>query len=349
MFTPVASIVPWLYTWIVKLIKPSTPMLETSAVLTTLTSGSWTLIVSLAFTEVEFSLQYTVTLLVNSPKRVVWATTWTVTFLPLTISGIVHVEFALTNVKPSGKTSVITTFVALDGPLLITVIVYVTLSPTAKLSSSETLTTTKLTIGVIFTVLLPWTTVVFSPQVTLTVLVQLPAVTALRIILTFTDSPEFKLEIVQVLFSPSTNSNPSGTISVILIFVALDGPLLVTVIVKLTVPPTDTISTLDCLMTIKLTTGVITIPSVVFSTPRGFSLQFTLTVFTNVPLVTARAVILTVTFPPFSIDGIIHVEFPLTSTKPLGKVSFITTLVATDGPLLNTVIVKLTKSPTPIL
>ena len=72
--------------------------------------------------------------------------------------------------------------VALEGPLLITVIVKVTTSPIVVSLRSTTLITVKLTTGVTLTETLPDLTVLFSFEVTLTTLVKVPLITALRVI-----------------------------------------------------------------------------------------------------------------------------------------------------------------------
>ena len=72
--------------------------------------------------------------------------------------------------------------VALEGPLLITVIVKVTISPIVVSLRSTTLITVKLTTGVTLTETLPDLTVLFSFEVTLTTLVKVPLVIALRVI-----------------------------------------------------------------------------------------------------------------------------------------------------------------------
>ena len=72
--------------------------------------------------------------------------------------------------------------VALEGPLLITVIVKVTISPIVVSLRSTTLITIKLTTGATLTETLPDLTVLFSFEVTLTTLVKVPLVIALRVI-----------------------------------------------------------------------------------------------------------------------------------------------------------------------
>ena len=72
--------------------------------------------------------------------------------------------------------------VALEGPLLITVIVKVTTSPIVVSLRSTTLITVKLTTGVTLTETLPDLTVLFSFEVILTTLVKVPLITALRVI-----------------------------------------------------------------------------------------------------------------------------------------------------------------------
>ena len=72
--------------------------------------------------------------------------------------------------------------VALEGPLLITVIVKVTTSPIVVSLRSTTLITVKLTTGVTLTDTLLDLTVLFSFEVTLTTLVKVPLITALRVI-----------------------------------------------------------------------------------------------------------------------------------------------------------------------
>ena len=79
--------------------------------------------------------------------------------------------------------------VALDGPLLVTVIVKVITSPIAASSESATLTTVKLTIGLTSTSILSFTSVSFSLQVTLTTLVKVPPVIAFNVMLNTYDSP----------------------------------------------------------------------------------------------------------------------------------------------------------------
>ena len=72
--------------------------------------------------------------------------------------------------------------VALEGPLLITVIVKVTTSPIVVSLRSTTLITVKLTTGVTLTDTLLDLTVLFSFEVTFTTLVKVPLITALKVI-----------------------------------------------------------------------------------------------------------------------------------------------------------------------
>ena len=102
---------------------------------------------------------------------------------PLSKTGIIVVKLPLTNSNPSvSRISQTVTLVALDGPLLVTIIVKVTLSPTKASSVFTIFTTVKLTTGITLTDTLPPLTVAFSFDVTLTTLVKVPLVTALRVI-----------------------------------------------------------------------------------------------------------------------------------------------------------------------
>ena len=70
------------------------------------------------------------------------------------------------------------------------------------------------------------------------------------------EDPFAKLSIIHVEFSPSANSNPSGIISTMRTLVALDGPLLVTVIVNTTLSPTLGVALSTVFSIVKLTTGL---------------------------------------------------------------------------------------------
>ena len=103
----------------------------------------------------------------------------------------------------------------------------------------------KLTTGSTITSTVSLITVSFSLQVTFAVLFQVPAINAVAVIVNAYDSPTFNCAIVILLslYAVSLHAvtlNCSGTISSITTTVALDGPLLVTLIVNTTVSPTLT-------------------------------------------------------------------------------------------------------------
>ena len=79
--------------------------------------------------------------------------------------------------------------VALEGPLLITVIVKVTTSPIVVSLRSTTLITVKLTTGVTLTDTLLDLTVLFSFEVTFTTLVKVPLITGFKVIVNTNESP----------------------------------------------------------------------------------------------------------------------------------------------------------------
>ena len=182
------------------------------------------------------------------------------------------------------------TLVAFITPVLFTTIVKLTrvLLPTTV--TLAVLTTVKL---VYATVTLNWslTTVLFSLQYTSTTFVQLiPTAFDLAITHNSVDLPPFNLSIIHVTFWPSvtlpaltlTNSNPSGKISVTLIWVALAIPVLFTTIVNLTKVLLATKVTFAVLLTVNMT-GIALIDAELFLRVL-FSLQVTLTVFVKVPL-----------------------------------------------------------------
>ena len=95
-------------------------------------------------------------------------------------------------------------------------------------------------------------------------------------------------------------SNAPSKTSLILTLVALEGPTLVTVIVKLTKSPTLALPVkLDTLTRVKLTTGS-TVTLVLLEVPLGSSLEVTLATFTKVPLVKTFTTTQTETLEPLS-------------------------------------------------
>ena len=171
---------------------------------------------------------------------------------------------ASTNTNPSGKTSVTLILVAFAIPVLFTVIVKLTrvLFPT-KVTLAVLLTVNMTGIALIDELLLM--SVLFSLHVTLTVLVKVPLAMTFNVIVKMYESPGLIKPIVNKPVALSypvafelTNSNPSGTTSVILTPVALEIPSFVTLIVNTTLLLTVTFSptlTLEVLLTFKSTTG----------------------------------------------------------------------------------------------
>ena len=110
--------------------------------------------------------------------------------LPLAKNGITVSKSPLTNSNPPiSKTSTTLTLVALEGPLLVTVIVKVITSPIVASSLSVTLTTVKLTTGITFKSTESLTTVSFSLHVTFTTFVKVPFTMAFNVIVNTYDSP----------------------------------------------------------------------------------------------------------------------------------------------------------------
>ena len=144
-----------------------------------------------------------------------------------------------------------------------------------------------------------------------------------------------------------------------LTLVALEGPLLVTLIVKLTKSLTQISPViLAYLTTVKLLTGltVISVPLVV---PVMFSVELTVALFLNVPLVRTLTTTQTLSVVPLFKLAMFHDTVRVVGFQELptevtlisnsgAKTSVMLIFVAFDGPLLVTLIVKLTKSLTQI-
>ena len=140
-----------------------------------------------------------------------------------------------------------TTFVAFDGPLLVTLIVNFTKSPTVTLVALTVFVMLSFTTGLTVTLV---AFVVFEPpsvELTTATLPNVPFARVLATIQNLIDVPAVRLPIVQVTtclpftvdFTPiyvpfdpdETYSNAGFNASVTLTFVAFEGPRLVTVIV----------------------------------------------------------------------------------------------------------------------
>ena len=186
--------------------------------------------------------------------------------LPPTILGIIHLTTlfssdlafpdAFTNSNAELSSSVIFTIVALLGPLLVTTIVKLTKSPTLAFPiTSEYLTTVRLTTGSTVMFVSFDVPVLFSFEVTPATFVNVPLVVTLTTTQTRALDPLVKLPIFHstlsmpsifeylplfpvMLFPESTYTKPFGKLSVILTPVALEGPIFVISIVKLTKSPT---------------------------------------------------------------------------------------------------------------
>ena len=135
----------------------------------------------------------------------------------------------------------------------------------------------------------------FSADLTATVFLNVPLVKTLTTTQTLLVVPLFKLAIFQdtvrvVAFQEppaevALKANSGIKTSVMLTLVALEGPLLVTLIVKLTKSLTQISPVIfTYLTTVKLLTGltVISVPLVV---PEVFSVELAVATFLNVPLV----------------------------------------------------------------
>ena len=156
------------------------------------------------------------------------------------------------------------------------------------------LITVKLLKGLTVIVVFPELPVEFSVEFTVATLMKVPFALTLTTTQTLLDVPLFKLGIFQDTVRVVEFHIPleltywklECRISDTLTLVAFEGPLFVTLIVKLTRLPTyPTLPVqLEVLMTVKLTT-CLTIISVPFVFPVMFSADLTATVFLNVPLV----------------------------------------------------------------
>ena len=148
---------------------------------------------------------------------------------------------AFSNLNALSSSSETITLVAFDGPLLITVIVKFTNSPTVALVKLTVLTTVRLTLGSTVTLLVfDGMSVLFSLQFTQATFENVPFVRSLTITYTLLLVPFAMCGIIQVTLLPEivlfpgalTISNARFKLSNIVTFVALLGPLLVTLIVK---------------------------------------------------------------------------------------------------------------------
>ena len=115
---------------------------------------------------------------------------------------IVLLPGALTISNAGFKSSYIVTSVALLGPLLVTLIVNFTKSPTFTVPVTfDDLTTVRLTFGLtVMLVVFDGTSVVFSRQFTTAKLDSVPLVRTLTVIHTVTEVPFAILSIVQITF-----------------------------------------------------------------------------------------------------------------------------------------------------
>ena len=210
--------------------------------------------------------------------------------LPVTLN--VPLALLLSNLNASSNTSVMFTLVALEGPKLVTVIVKVTLSLTLTLSGVAVLTIARLTLGTAVTLVLLVIPVVFSVELTLATLSKVPFLKTVTLKLTLKLVPFSKLPTFQTIVLPSnsqvklvllpSNLNASSSTSVMFTFVALEGPKLVTVIVKVTLSLTLTSLGVAVLTISNLTTGIaVTLVSLV--APVLFSVELTVATLVNVP------------------------------------------------------------------
>ena len=267
------------------------------------------------------------------------------------------------NANSGIKTSVMLILVALEGPLFVTLIVKLTrlftqISPvtltyliTVRLVTGLTVTSVPLVVPVIFSVELTDTVFLNVPLVkTLTTTQRLLVVPLFKLGI-FHDTvrvDEFQIPLELTYWKLECNT------SLILTLVALEGPLFVTLIVKLTrlftqISPV----TLTYLITVRLVTGL-TVTSVPLVVPVIFSVELTDTVFLNVPLVKTFTTTQRLLVVPLFKLGIFHdtvrvvafhkppAEVELKANSGI-KTSLMLTLVAFDGPLLVTLIVKLTR------
>ena len=113
-----------------------------------------------AFTTVAFSVQVAEALLIQSPALTATAVILTVVELPGSRRSMISSP-GNAAVKPSGSTSVTFTLVALDLPLLVTVIVNSTSSPMTTTVSFTTLVISKHTNGFTVTLVLLLVSVLF--------------------------------------------------------------------------------------------------------------------------------------------------------------------------------------------
>ena len=219
-----------------------------------------------------------------------------------------------TNSNPSGSMSVTFTFVALTPAVLFTVIVNLTrvLLPTFVMFA--TLLIVRLT-STTSTVALSLTIVLFSLDVTFTLLSHMPVALDLATIQYVAFLP---LKIVigaQLTFWPRgiypsvafTNANPSGRISLITTTVALTRAVFFTTIVKLTKVLFPTFVTLAVLLTSKITSTTSTVA--LSLTTVSFSLHVTFTLLSHVPVAFDLATIQYVAFAPLANVAMFQVIF----------------------------------------
>ena len=197
-------------------------------------------------------------------------------------------------------------------------IVKLTKSPTLALPVKlETLTRVKLTTGLTVTLVLLETGVSFSFELAVATFSKVPLVKTLTTTHTETLVPLFNLAIVQVTLPLDSTpfelsySNAGSKTSLTLTSVALEGPLLVTVTVKLTKSPTLALPVkLETLTRVKLTTGS-TVTLVLFDLLVVFSLQLTVATFSKVPLVKTLTTTQTEVLVPLFILSIVQVTLLL--------------------------------------
>jgi hypothetical protein len=253
------------------------------------------------------------------------------------------------------------TFVAGEGPLFVTVMVKVRFTPTpAGLGEAETViarsaeaTTVTLAMAVLFE-----GKGSASSAETLAVLVKLPAAMALATIESVALAPFAKLPklqltaVVQVpwLGIAETTAKPAGSVSVKVIPVAVEGPLLVTVNEKVTLLPKFTVCGAAVSARERSAAGftVALALAELFAVLGSASVAVTFAEFVNVPAAFGLTTTITVALAPLAklpsaqvVNGFVQV--PWLGVVPInvafaGSVSVRTTLVAGEGPLF--VVVK---------
>ena len=258
-------------------------------------------------------------------------------------SGAAHVVVPLgvtfVTVSPAGSTSVTSMLVAVSGPWFVRVTLYWTVSPTPALGSSTVFVSSRSTVGGTVIAASSWSSSAgallsgvefgsaWSTAVTSAVLVIVPVASTVATIVSAVLAPLARLGTVQtgavhdpVVGVTERTPRPAGIASVTSMFVAVSGPPLVSVTVKVTVSPkAGVLSSTTLVKDRSAACGVTSTEAMSSSAGSGFagseslsawSAAVTCAVLVLVPRLSTVAVIVSVAVPALASDGTVQTPVP---------------------------------------